>query len=114
MGHTTIVPCPGIRVGFLQVRPSPEAGTQAGGFGPHGAAPWRRSDVALEVSGDVGLIAKADADRDICRRLPVEEPLTRDLDSPAESVDMRGEAERLRASVGLGLLFAASDVHPWI
>jgi len=70
--------------------------------------------VALEVSGDVGLIAKADADRDICRRLPVEEPLTRDLDSPAESVDMRGEAERLRASVGLGLLFAASDVHPWI
>src|ERR1700694_2888549 len=61
---------------------------------PGGVSTGRGSDMALEVSGEVGLIVEANADGNVGGRLAIEEPLTGDLDAPAETVGGWGGGER--------------------
>ena len=51
--------------------------------------------MALEVTGEVGLVAEADARGDPGDRLSLEQALSRRLDPPTEDVRVRRDAERL-------------------
>jgi hypothetical protein len=52
-----------------------------------------RPDMALEMTCEVGLVAEADARRNLGDRLSVEQPLPRRVDAAAEDIRVRCDSE---------------------